>query len=156
MSKLEISETLLLRDIFEKGVLLKTASKNLNIGDFIHLIRKKLCLSQDILAQRCGLKQTQISRIEKGLSNPGVETLKKICDALFCDLLIIPIPKQDLDSIKQRVAKKVAKKRIDYIHGTMSLEKQSPDSEMINEMLRQEEQSIINNFESKLWNEIDG
>ena len=155
MSKLTVSETLLLNEIFESGTALIKSSKGLEFGQTIYLIRKNLCMSQQTLAKRSGIPQPQISKIEKGSLSSNYSTLKKISDALFCDIVISPIPKKDLSSIKQNIAEKIARKRIYYILGTMSLEKQSPDDQMIRAMLKKEEENIINNFDSKIWNEIN-
>jgi transcriptional regulator with XRE-family HTH domain len=39
-------------------------------------------LSQEELAERTGLSQTWISRLEKGTANPTMGTLKSLSDAL--------------------------------------------------------------------------
>ena len=149
MKKLKASEELLLKDFFEKGVDLMKTSKGTPFGQIIYLIRKKLCMSQRTLSKRSGIPQSQISRIEKDSANPNSTTLEKLCHALFCNLVVFPVPKQDLDSVKEAIAKKIAKKRMGYISGTMSLEKQNPDFQMQNEMLKQEERDLINNLDRK-------
>lgn len=51
------------------------------IGLRIAEIRKEAGLSQCELAERLGMKQNAISRIEKGKFNIGFDTLQKIAEA---------------------------------------------------------------------------
>ena len=45
-------------------------------------------LTQKELAQKCGMKQSNISRLESGKSNPTIRFLKKLANSLDCDLVI--------------------------------------------------------------------
>jgi ribosome-binding protein aMBF1 (putative translation factor) len=45
-------------------------------------------LTQKQLAKKCGLTQANISNIEKGVSRPTIDSLKKIADALGKRLVI--------------------------------------------------------------------
>lgn len=48
----------------------------------ISSIRSSAKMTQKELAKECGLTQANISNIEKGMSKPTVDSLKKIADAL--------------------------------------------------------------------------
>lgn len=48
----------------------------------ISSIRSSAKMTQKELAKECGLTQANISNIEKGISKPTVDSLKKIADAL--------------------------------------------------------------------------
>lgn len=52
--------------------------ERIRIGQRIAEIRKEKGLSQGELADRTGLKQNAVSRIEKGKFNVGFDTLQKI------------------------------------------------------------------------------
>lgn len=54
----------------------------MNEGNSIRLIRKRMRLTQQEMAAKCGLSQTALSQIENGLKRPSLKTLKKICTAL--------------------------------------------------------------------------
>ena len=54
----------------------------------IILARKELNMTQEELAERSGIKQSNISRIEKGTYNPSLSSLKKIAKGLNKDLHI--------------------------------------------------------------------
>ena len=45
-------------------------------------------LTQKELAHKCGMKQSNISRLESGKSNPTIRFLKKLANSLDCDLVI--------------------------------------------------------------------
>jgi len=45
-------------------------------------------LTQKELAKLCGIKQSNISRLESGKGNPTMKMLKKIANSLDCDLVI--------------------------------------------------------------------
>lgn len=54
----------------------------LNFGNELRKVRKNLGLSQEELADRCGLHRTYIGGIERGERNPTLTILKRISDAL--------------------------------------------------------------------------
>jgi len=56
------------------------------LGHKIKTLRKAKCLSQEKFAEKAELSQQHISRIEKGLTYPGVATLTKIAKALSIPL----------------------------------------------------------------------
>lgn len=51
-------------------------------GEKIRELRKKRKLSQESLAARCGVSQSSISAIEKGLNSPTIGTLRIIAKGL--------------------------------------------------------------------------
>jgi transcriptional regulator with XRE-family HTH domain len=53
-----------------------------NLGKNLRAARKKLRLSQEEVAARCGLEQGEVSRIERGLRDPQVSTLEKLAAAV--------------------------------------------------------------------------
>ncbi len=56
--------------------------------------RNKHGLTQKKLAEKLGTKQSVISRLERGHANPSLAILKKLADALDCDLQISFSPKK--------------------------------------------------------------
>ncbi len=55
---------------------------------FIEL-REKHGLTQAQLAERCGIDQGDISRIERGSTSPTARTLKRIAEALDADVRLV-------------------------------------------------------------------
>lgn len=58
----------------------------MDIGHRIACLRNQAGLTGSALASRVGLDQSQICKIEKGVCNPSISTLRKICDALGTSL----------------------------------------------------------------------
>ena len=52
------------------------------MGYNIFTLRNNLRLTQEELAQKCGVTQQFIQMLEKGKKNPSVSTLKKLAAAL--------------------------------------------------------------------------
>ncbi|MEV4879711.1 helix-turn-helix domain-containing protein [Streptomyces cyaneofuscatus] len=59
-----------------------------DLGRLVHDRRTELGLSQAELAERCGMKQPQISRIEGGGTTPTIPLLRRLARALDADLTI--------------------------------------------------------------------
>lgn len=60
------------------------------LGMQIRTARQSLELTQPALAAMTGLQQSEISRIENGLSNPTLETLMRLARALSVSLTLSP------------------------------------------------------------------
>ena len=60
----------------------KNNSERLRIGQRIAELRKERGLTQTQLAERCGLQQAHIARIEAGRYSVGLDTLAQIADAM--------------------------------------------------------------------------
>ncbi len=54
----------------------------------IILARKELNITQEELAERTGIKQSNISRLERGTYNPSLSSLKKVAKGLNKELHI--------------------------------------------------------------------
>jgi ribosome-binding protein aMBF1 (putative translation factor) len=52
-------------------------------------LREKHGLTQAQLAERCGIAQADISRIERGATSPTARTLQRIAEALDADLRLV-------------------------------------------------------------------
>lgn len=146
-----IPQKMFLEEISEIAHTVFLKQKHLPIGEHIKLIRQQLGMSQKNLARRCHMNQAMISKIETGDTLPTIAGLKKILDALSCDLLIIPILKAPIESIRQEQAYLIAQKQMQYLQGTMSLEKQEPDKLLIERMTKQKAEELLHKPGSKLW-----
>lgn len=52
-------------------------------------LRNKHGLTRAQLAERCGMSQAAMSRIERGSTSPTVRTLQRITDALDADVCLV-------------------------------------------------------------------
>lgn len=75
--------------IYESGVLVRTKSVNsLAAAKALSVARARLGISQSELSSRCGIDQSDISKIERGASNPSINTLDRIAAAMGMELKI--------------------------------------------------------------------
>lgn len=153
MKRPKKSEKLLLEEVFLAGGTLLKSQRGLAIGELITLVRNQLKMSQRALAKRAGIPQSTISRIESCSLQPNMSTLQKIADAISCDLIITIVPRDDLEMIRAKQAQAKAEKKIRYLHGTMSLEKQAPTQKLLQELIKDEVKDLLESSGSALWEE---
>jgi transcriptional regulator with XRE-family HTH domain len=147
------SEKLLIEEVMQASQKAKLAIRGLPIGALIKSIRVQLGMSQKTLARRAGVPQSTISRIEQGQRDTSLSMLSKILEAISCDLVVAPVLKDSIDVIRRKQARKIAEKQLRYLKGTMNLEDQQPDPRFIEELLKQEEERLLQGPNSKLWEE---
>ena len=70
------------------------AAVRLAPGQWVRTMRVALRMTQAQLARRARVTQPHVALIESGKVDPGVATLRVIFDALFCDLVVLPIPRR--------------------------------------------------------------
>lgn len=61
-------------------------------GALLRQARDRHAVTQASLAARAGTSQAAISRIERGVVSPTVETLRRLCDALGEELVLAAEP----------------------------------------------------------------
>ncbi len=62
------------------------------LGLRIKQLRSEFSLTQEELAERCGLFRTYMSRIESGLANPTLTVLHTLADGLGVDIVALLLP----------------------------------------------------------------
>ena len=153
MKHISLSELVLIEEVTQSSKRMKLAIRGLPFGALVKAIRSQLGMSQNALARRAGVPQSTVSRIEQGQRDMNLSTLHKILGAISCDLVIAPLLENSIDEIRRRQARKVAEKHVRYLKGTMNLEDQQPDSRFIDELMKKEEQRLLQGPSSKLWEE---
>ena len=76
--------------IYECGELVRKekVQANMLVADAVAEARSKVGLTQAQLAAATGIDQSDISRIERGVGNPSINTLSRIANALDAELII--------------------------------------------------------------------
>lgn len=147
------SEKLLIEEVTQAAHKTKTAVRGLSISALIKSIRLQLGLSQKASAKRAKVPQSTISRIEQKGRDVNLSTLNKILSAISCDLVVVPLLQDSIEAIRRKQARKMAEKQVRYLRGTMNLEEQQPDSRFTAELIKQEEERLLQGPNSKLWHE---
>jgi transcriptional regulator with XRE-family HTH domain len=151
MKKPKQSEKLLLEEIASSACNLRQKQRGLEIGKLIALIRSQLSMSQRVLAKRAKIPQSTISNIESGRLQPNIATLQKILNSMECDLLISVLPREELEITRRKQAEAKAKRSIQYLEGTMSLEAQKPGNRLLNELIKEKTKKLLDSSGPELW-----
>lgn len=122
-------------------------------GVLIRLVRERLHMTQRQLAQRCGIPQSHLTLIEQGKGDVQYGSLVRIFKALHCRPVLSVLPEKDFDTIIATQVHDVAARRVRQTLGTMALESQEPDSGTSKELLRREEQRLLRDPSSEIWDD---
>ena len=84
------------------------------LGLRIKQLRSEFSLTQEELAERCGLFRTYMSRIESGLANPTLTVLHTLADGLGVDVtaLLQPPSPSPKHLAKVRAAQPISRGRV--------------------------------------------
>ena len=124
-------------------------------GDWIRILRESLRMTQAELASRAKITQPHLAGIETGKTDPQVGTLKRIFEAMSCDLVLEPRPKKAIKDMLRGRARSVALKRLKQSMGTMALEQQAPEAEVFRQLLEKRTDEILADRREKLWRQPD-
>ena len=77
--------------VYEEGQFVRKekVQANMLVASAVSEARSKAGLTQSQLSAATGIDQSDISKIERGVANPSVNTLSRIADALDAELQII-------------------------------------------------------------------
>ena len=123
--------------------------------EFIKSLRVALRMTQAELAHRAQVTQPHLAAIESGKIDPQIKTLRRIFDALSCDLIITPRPKADIKDILRARARMIARKRLQRVVGTMAMEGQVADAELFELVLEKRVDEVLNDPGERLWEDLD-
>jgi transcriptional regulator with XRE-family HTH domain len=153
MKRYSTAEAMVLKEILEIGNKCISTMRGQTIGQLVRAIRNQLGMTQKVLAQRSGVPQSTISRIEKSHWDVNISTLKKVLSAISCDLLIVPVLTIPIETQRKAQARKKASQKIEYLSGTMYLENQKPSQDYLSELRKTEEERLLYTEKTKLWEE---
>ena len=128
---------------------------NPSYTEWIKSLRVALRMTQTELAQRAHVTQPHLTAIESGKIDPQIKTLRRIFDALLCDIAITPRPKSDIKEVLRNQARRIARKRLQRVVGTMAMEGQVADAEVFEQVLEKRVDEILNDPSERLWENKD-
>lgn len=107
---------------------------------WISTVRRALGMTAKQLAERVGLSQPRIAKMELNENNLKISTMKKIAEGLDCDFVYGFIPKSSLQETIKRQAHKKAEAILSSVNTNMALENQLADdphilTDMADEMI---------------------
>jgi transcriptional regulator with XRE-family HTH domain len=86
---------------------------------YVRSIRAALRMTQERLARRAGTTKSHVAQVESGKTNVGVDTLRKLFDAMFCDLLVVP-------KARKKPTQARAERELERLHEPLFDEKRGP------------------------------
>ena len=122
-------------------------------GGWIKTIRESLGMTTYDLADRAGLNQSRISRIESAEAKGKIKlsTLEKIADALGMKFVYGFVSEHDLEAMVREQAKKIARERMNRVSHSMKLESQELDEDDRQEALNDLINKILVEDPNKFW-----
>ena len=124
-------------------------------GDWIKILRNSLRMTQAELASRAKVSQPHLVGIENGKTDPQISTVKRIFEAMSCDLVLEPRPRKPIKELLRGRARSVALKRLKQSMGTMALEHQVPEADVFKQLLEKHTDEILTDRREKLWKQPD-
>lgn len=90
----------------------------MNVGDRIRFFREKSQLSQNMLADKAGISQTHLRRVELGQAGITVDHLEMICDAFnitLKDFFDIEASENEFETALSKLTPKQKRLLLDFI-----------------------------------------
>jgi predicted DNA-binding mobile mystery protein A len=121
---------------------------------WIRAIRDALGMTAKQLANRLGVAQQAVARIEKEelAGSVTIKTMRRIAECLDCVFVYGFVPRTSLEETVARQAKQVATQRLTQASQTMSLENQALSRSDNEQALSNLVDELIRTLPSTLWN----
>lgn len=107
-------------------------------GGWVRAIREALGMRADDLAERMGVSQPSLTRLESNERSGSVrlDTLRRAADALECDIVYALVPRRSLEHMVNERARARALERLGRVAHTMALEDQALSEEQFERRVR--------------------
>lgn len=144
----------LIREQLDKRLKIQYGSLYSDKG-WIKLIREALGMSTQQLANKVGINQSRISRLENAEINGDLKlsSLKKIADGLNMQFVYGFVPKDSLEGMVQEQAKIKARQRMTRVNHTMRLEEQELSDDEKSKAFQDLVHKILIEDAKDFWNE---
>ncbi len=105
---------------------------------WIRAIRDALGMTAEQLGERLSITQPSVQRLERSEAEDTIQinTLRRVAEALGCEVVYALVPRDGLRQIYDRAAREVARRDLGAISHSMALEDQAVEDENEDERLR--------------------
>lgn len=123
---------------------------------WVRAIRDALGMTARQLAERLGVAQQSVARIEKDETSGSVtiKTMRRVAEQLDCQFVYGFIPHSTLKNTISKQAQQVAEKQLARVNQTMSLENQSISANENKKVLTEMIAKLVDTTPSNLWDEL--
>jgi len=132
---------------------LKTANTQVPVKGWIRAIREALGMSGKQLAQRLGVSQPRIPRLEQDELTGSVtlKSMQQVAEALDCTFVYALVPRTSLEDTVRSQARVVAQGHIERVAHSMLLEAQSLSAEEQQATLKATIDELVREMPKELW-----
>jgi len=122
---------------------------------WIRAIRDGLGMSARQLANRLGIAQQAVARIEKDELSGSVtiKTMKRVAECLDCVFVYGFVPHSSLEDTIRKQAQVISSRRLTQASQTMLLENQMLNDEENKKVFEEMVDELVNTLPAYLWNE---
>lgn len=105
------------------------------------------------LAKRLGLVPSTVLRLETSETDDTItlSSLRRVAEALGCELQYALVPKQTLAQTMEAQANKVARERMATVAHSMALEAQASSEDAVNSQVEEIAESLLRGSRRELW-----
>lgn len=121
---------------------------------WVHAVKEALGMSNRQLAKRVGVKASQSVEDMQEYEVSGtikLQTLRKLANALECDLVYALVPRKPLDEIRRDRAVMVARRLLKRVSHSMKLEDQGVNKRMEESELNRRVEKLLMGNPKDLW-----
>jgi len=120
---------------------------------WVQAIRTALGMTTRQLAARVGVGQSTLVALEKSEAHDKItlQSLRRIADALDCDLQYTLVPRSSLKRRVEERAEFVARNRVTRIWHSMLLEDQAPTAEVDEKEISRIKKNLLESRWKQLW-----
>ena len=120
---------------------------------WIKAIREALGMPAAHLAKRLGLVPSTVLRLETSEADDTItlSSLRRVAEALGCELQYALVPKQTLAQTMEAQANKVARERMATVAHSMALEAQASSDDAVNTQVEEIAESLLRGSRRELW-----
>ena len=123
---------------------------------WLKAVRGALGINTRQLAKRCGVQHSSILKIEKNeiQDKASIKSLKKIADAMNCQLAYAIVPKTGYNSLEEIInyqTKLLADKLIKQVDHSMKLEAQGTSSKEMKNQVKKLANELKDKMDARIW-----
>ena len=122
---------------------------------WINTVRQALGMTTTQLANKLGVNQSRVVQLEQAEASDAItlRTLRKAAEAMECQLIYAIVPRESLENILRRQARRVAGRQMEQVSHSMLLEQQAVTPAQKEEQLNILTEELMQALGSKLWSE---
>ena len=122
---------------------------------WVRQIRDLLHMPARVLADRCGLDRSTVTRLEHSESKRSItlRSLERLAEGLNCEVRYMLVPREPLDDLLMRQARAVARKEIAKVAHTMSLESQEVTRDQLELQIQDLAEELVERRSPRIWDD---